>query len=179
MSLFNAALEPAVLLYVPRELGVAPGLFGLIFAVGSAGALAGAAVSARLAPVVGPYRLLAGGLLIAALGDLLTPLATGSPLAIGLTLALGSVLFGVGVAVYRILAASLRQQLTPDALQGRVALSAMAAIQLGALLGALLGGALGELTSPRVTIFFGAFGELLAVLWLLPLLRSARSSPGT
>jgi predicted MFS family arabinose efflux permease len=83
----------------------------------------------------------------------------------------GALLFGIGVSIYRILLTSLRQILTPDALQGRVAVTALALIQGGTLAGALLGGLVGEILGLRATLLLGAAGELLAVLWLLPLLR--------
>jgi predicted MFS family arabinose efflux permease len=83
----------------------------------------------------------------------------------------GALLFGIGVSIYRILLTSLRQILTPDALQGRVAVTALALIQGGTLAGALLSGLVGEILGLRATLLLGAAGELLAVLWLLPLLR--------
>lgn len=171
VNLFNAALETVLFLYVPRELGVSPGLFGLIFVVGSAGALIGAAITEWAIRRVSPQMLLVGGLLIAGLGDLLTPLAAGSLPLVMATLLVGALLFGAGISVYRILVASLRQALTPDALQGRVAATVLALTQGGTLAGALLGGVFGELAGPRATLLLAATGELLAVLWLLPLAR--------
>src|SRR5207245_10705689 len=48
-NFFSSALFPVFLLYLVRELGFAPGLIGLIFTVGSTGALVGVVVSSKIA----------------------------------------------------------------------------------------------------------------------------------
>lgn len=166
VSLGNAVFETLVFVYVPRELGVSPNLFGLILSVGSLGSLGGAVVAERLVRRVGLGRVLMGALLLLALGDLVTPLAQGPTVVIVLLLVLGAVSFGLGVVLYRITQVSMRQALTPVHLQGRVSAVAYVATQGMVPMGALLGGVLGEVLGLRATLLVAGVGEVLALGWV-------------
>ncbi len=178
LNLFDSALETVWLLYLTRNLGIAPGLLGLISACGGAGFLIGALLSARAARRFGLGPAIIGGVLLAALSDLLTPLAGGPIVAIAAVLVTSQFLFGLGLTVFDVGQASLRQITTPDHLQGRLN-ATMQVIGIGvAPLGGLLGGVLGETIGPRATLFAAALGEILSVIWLLlSPLRSLRQPP--
>jgi MFS family permease len=181
IGFFNAALEAVFVLYVARQLGVGPALLGAIFAVGSAGFLVGSLLPERVARRIGLGPATAAGVALAALSDLLVPLADGSRWAVVPLLTAAQFLFGLGLTVFSVNQASLRQAIVPDRLRGRA--SATFRVLGGAMvpLGALIGGLLGEVIGLRATLALAAFGELLAALWLwrspLRLLRDLPSGP--
>jgi MFS family permease len=167
LNLFNSALEAVWLLYVTRNLGIAPGLLGLISACGGAGFLIGALLPDKAARRFGLGPAIIGGVLLAALSDLLTPLAGGPIVAIAAILVTSQFLFGLGLTVFDVGQLSLRQIDTPDHLQGRVN-ATVSVIGIGMVpLGGLLGGVLGETIGPRATLLAAALGEALSVTWLL------------
>ena len=77
-------------------------------------------------------------------------------------------LTGDGAAtIYEINDISLRQAIAPQRLLGRVNASTHF-LKLGAMVaGTLIGGVLGESMGVRMTLFVGAFGLVLSVLWLV------------
>ena len=178
LSLFNSVLEAVWLLYLTRNLEIAPGLLGLISACGGAGFLVGALLPDKVARRFGLGPAVIGGILLAALSDLLTPLAGGSIIVIAMMLVASQFLFGLGLTVFDVGQTSLRQIATPDHLQGRVN-ATMRVIGMGIVpLGGLLGGALGDTIGPRATLFVAALGEILSVTWLLlSPLRSLHEQP--
>ncbi len=167
LGFFNATLETVSLLYLVRQLGLSAGLIGVIFSVGGAGFLLGTFLPNRLARRFGLGRSLIGGLVLISLGDLILPLAAGSTVAVVALLCFGQVLFGLGLTVFSIGQVSLRQSLTPDAMQGRMN-SVMHVLTVGIVpLGALIGGGIAEAIGLRATLFLAVAGELSAVAWLL------------
>jgi MFS family permease len=166
LILFSSLLEAVFVLYLTRELGLAPTLVGLIFASGNVGFLVGALLGERAARRIGVGPAIAGGLLLTGLGDLLVPLAGGPPAIVVALLLAAQFLFGCGLTIYNINQVSLRQALTPDHLQGRVSATFSLLLWSGAPLGALAGGALGELIGLRGALLLAAAGELAAALWL-------------
>jgi MFS family permease len=178
LSLFNAALEAVCLLYVTRELGIEPGLLGLIFASGSVGFLVGAILPGHVTRRFGLGPATIGGILLAALSDLLTPLAGGPVFVVVGILVVGQFLFGLGLTVFNVGQVSLRQAVTPDHLQGRMN-GTMQVLALSIVpLGGLLGGALGETIGLRATLVAAALGEMTAAACLLlSPLRSLRERP--
>ena len=179
--LFSSLMEAVFVLYLTRQLGLAPGLVGLIFASGNLGFLAGALLGERAARRIGVGPAIAGGLLLTGLGDLLGPLAGGPPPAVVALLLAAQFLFGCGLTIFNINQVSLRQALTPDRLQGRVSATFSLVLWSGAPVGALVGGALGELIGLRGALLLAAAGEVGAALWLwrspLRTLREAPAEP--
>jgi len=79
----------------------------------------------------------------------------------------GTLLFGISNTLFNVNELSLRQQVTPNRLLGRVG-AGMQFIGVGTLpLGALLGGVLGEHLGLRATFLVGCCGFFLAFLWTL------------
>lgn len=75
--------------------------------------------------------------------------------------------YGLGQTAFNISQVSLRQQITPDHMQGRMnATMRFVAAGLTAL-GGLLGGVLGLAIGLQWTLVLAAVGELLASAWLL------------
>lgn len=167
ISFFNAALEAVYLLYMTRNLNLAPSLIGLIFGAGSVGFLLGALLPAYLTARVSLGGMIISGLFLTAASDFILPLAAGPQLLIVALLISGQICFGLGLTLFNVGQMSLRQAVTPDELQGRMNSTINVAVGGAILLGALVGGGLGESMGLRPTLLVAASGELLSVLWLI------------
>ena len=166
LELFNAMLEAVFVLYLVHSLGVGPGLIGLIFTVGSIGFVLGAMVPNALAIRAGIGRLTVISIALVGFSDLLIPLAHGSRIVVVPLMIVAQLLFGIGLTIFKVNRASLRQALVPMEMQGRAA-ATMRMLSTGLIpLGALLGGVFGQWVGVRETLVIAACGELLASLWI-------------
>jgi len=195
-NFFSSALFAIFLLYLVRELGFAPGLIGLIFTVGSTGALVGVVVSSRLAARFGVGPAIVVSALTSGLGTssyfianqslAFTVVRIGPVGSLGtlqldmnsLILMLGSFVTALSVVVYNINQVSLRQAIVPLRLQGRMNAS-MRWIVWGTIpVGSIAGGILGALLGLRPSIGIAVLGGSLAFLWvLLSPVRSLKKVP--
>lgn len=177
-GLFGGFFSALYIVFALRDLQVTPALLGLAIAAGGAGAFIGSALAQPVARAlgVGPAILITGaasGLTALAIAFIPPGQASG---AVGLiaTQVLGD---GSGVITV-ILAVSLRQGLTPQALLGRVGATFQAAAGGAAVAGALIGGLLGELGGARLGLLVAGGGLLLApLLGSLSPLRRVRTMP--
>src|SRR3954452_10320038 len=175
-SVFLKGIAAIFVLYATRELEISPLMLGVIMAVGGIGAIPGALLSAPAARRFGVGPTIIGGWLIAMAAWLLIPLATG-PLAVPV-LAVSMLLGGVAGTIVNVQQWSLRQLVTPDALQGRVTASHRFLVYGAYPLGALLGGWLGAALGLRPAIVVCALGALTAPLWVaFSPLRRLREQP--
>jgi uncharacterized membrane protein YeaQ/YmgE (transglycosylase-associated protein family) len=166
-NLFYSMVGAVYVLFVVRELRLAPGTLGLIYAMGSLGFPLGATFAGRVAQRfgVGPAIVWGAGLSDAAF--LLMPLAGGSPRSATALLIGAQLLATLGGPLTAINQLSLRQAITPAAVLGRVN-ATMRVIALGAApLGALLAGGLGGVLGLRPTLTIGVLGLQLGFLVLL------------
>jgi MFS family permease len=154
-------------LFVIRTLGLSPAVLGLLVGSGGAGALLGALLVPRLARHFGRGPTLAGAFLVSAALVLLIPLAGGPPLLAAGVLFAGQVLGDLALAVCSILALSLRQQITPSGLLGRVNASVHFLTGGCSTLGVLAGGLIGQFAGVRAAVIIAALGIQLASLWLV------------
>jgi MFS family permease len=154
------------LVFAVRELGLSPGLIGVVFSVGAAGSMVAAFTAMRLSrrfgigPTTIAVTLLQApaffAVALAPEGNGALPYLIASQLALGFTL-----------VIYNIVQVSYRQAICPARLQGRMN-SAMRFIVWGTIpLGTLAGGALGTWVGLRETIAIGAIGSGLSFLWIL------------
>jgi MFS family permease len=169
LSFFNSVLEALFILYVADELGLEAGLLGIIFAVGSVGAILGALVPGLLARRLGLGRAMCAGLFLIAAGDVLIPLVGKSmpPALIVSLLIAAQFFFEMGIVIFSATQVSVRQAATPDALLGRMNATVLFVSEAMIPLGSLLGGVLGEALGLRAVLLLAVGGELLSVLWLL------------
>ena len=177
LNLGYAIIGAILLLYLTRELGFAPGVLGMIFAIGGLSSLLGATVAGRLLRLgVGPVMI--AGPLLAATGEGLITLATDASLVAVAFLVGQQLVTDVAATVYEVTQVSLRQAIVPDRLLGRVNAS-MRVLEVGAMLtGALLGGLLGQTIGLRPTLLVGVGATALAGLWLgLSPVRTLRRMP--
>ncbi|MBN9387391.1 MAG: MFS transporter [Chloroflexi bacterium] len=186
MNFFSHILDATLLLYATRDLGVAPGWFGLIFGAGSVGFMIGALTAKRVSRRLNLGKAAILGLLVMATGDFCIVLAGGDMFMIVLALLIGQFLFGIGATNYNINQYSLRQSRAPGEMLGRVNSVFTFASQGAAPIGAVLGGILGTLVGLRLTLGIAVAGEFAAGLVLLfsvALRRveaiSAEPEPGT
>jgi MFS family permease len=161
-NLFGGILTTMLILYLARDLHLAPGAIGLFLSTFGMGALIGVALVAPSARLLGQGPTIWVSILLGGLAGLLIPV--GAPgwrlwLAAG-----GGVVSGVMTVVYNVTQVSYRQALTPDALLGRMN-ATMRFLVWGTLpLGGLLGGVLGTVFGVHQALWIGAAGETLAAV---------------
>jgi Na+/melibiose symporter-like transporter len=154
-------------IYVVRELGMTPVIYGILVTMGGAGALGGALLATRATRRFGLGKTLIGGLLLDGCMTLLIPLASGPGL-LAVALLIAAQLFGDGGAVlYAINEVSLRQMIVSDRLLGRVNASIYLLVMVLGPVGAMLAGLLSEFIGVRPTLLIGAGGVLCSFVWLL------------
>ena len=165
-NFFSNVSFAIIIVFLVRELGLSPGVIGLVISLGSVGSLIAAVTSTRISGRfgIGPTSIVSAMLFGPA--TLLVAFAPTGDAAIPF-LVLAQLLFGFSVVVYNIVQVSYRQAICPPRLQGRMN-SVMRFIVWGTIpLGALTGGALGSLVGLRETMVIGAIGGGLSFLWIL------------
>jgi Na+/melibiose symporter-like transporter len=177
-SNFFSGIQTAVeIVFLVRVIHAAPGIIGLLFAMGGIGGVIGALAATPLARHIGGARATLLGIFTTA-GGLLIPLTTRHA---------GMLLFGFGVlfvsfgaVLYNINQVSFRQRLCPERLLGRMN-ATMRFVVWGVLpIGALLGGLLGTSIGLRPSLWIAAAGETLAGMWLVASpMRRMRDFPDT
>ena len=167
LDIFWNALFAVYFLYVTRELGLPAGAIGLIFGIGSMGALLGSFVASRAARRFGLGLAIVGAQVMVGVGGLLIALSVALPSAALPLLIIAELVQSGAGTIYGISRGSLTQAITPDRLLGRVWAS-ISFIGLGIVpAGAFLGGVLGERVGVPATMVVGACGGLFAFVWLL------------
>jgi MFS family permease len=164
-GLFTAVVSATYLIYVARNLGLAPGVIGVLLAVSGPATLLGSVVTQWLVEHVGRGPTLIVSPIVTGIGILLVPLA-GGPFLL-LTLAVGQVLVALSNTIFYIAGTSLTQSTTPDHLQGRVGASARVFVLGIRPIGALVGGAMGQAIGLQPTLVLAGIGMTLACLVLL------------
>jgi len=156
LAAVSGAFWAVAALYAASILGLGPTGFGVLLAVGAAGALAGSLLAEPLAVrlgTAGATRLSVAVVTVAMAGLAVTR----SPLVAGALLAVN----GIAVLVWNVVTVSLRQAIIPDHLLGRVG-SAYLFVGLGAQpVGALGAGLLAH--AAGLPAVFAASAGLLAV----------------
>ena len=167
MNFFYQMMLAIYVLYITRELELPPTLVGIVFGIGSLGALLGAVVASPAARRFGTGRTLLGGTLLSGLGGLIIAFAHASGLGTLPTLIAAQLLLIVGIPIYNINQVSLRQAITPAGVRGRVNATVRFLVWGTMPVGALLGGYLGETIGLQPTMMLGAIGMVLAGLWVI------------
>jgi predicted MFS family arabinose efflux permease len=150
-----------------------PAVLGVVIALGGVGAMVGSVVAPRIVRRFGLGATFIATSAVHGLTNLLIPLAglvgtpgTTQPLAVAFLMV--PQLFGdTAFMIYFINELTLRQQVAPEHVLGRV----NAGMQLLARgvwpIGALIGGALAAVIGVRATLAMGAAGVVLSTFWLL------------
>jgi MFS family permease len=164
-------------LYALRELGFTPGLLGLVFAVGGLSSLTAAVLAGRVTRRFGVGPTMIGGLLLAAIGILFLPLASGAGVTALVLLVAQQTVGDGGATIYEINQSSLRQAIAPPPLLGRINAGTRLAVLGGTLLGTLAGGVLGQAIGLRPTLVAAAATMLLGAAVVLRSPMPARPAP--
>jgi len=139
-----------MVLFLVRDLHLAPGWVGGVITVGSLGGLVGAAVARRVSLRIGTGPAMVWLQILGGPTALLIALAQPGPLVA--LVPLGAALVGVGVVGANVLRGAFRMRYVPVAVMARV-LSASGLINMGLMpLGGLAGGWLGDRIGVRETI---------------------------
>jgi predicted MFS family arabinose efflux permease len=172
-SNFGFAMASAVtVIFLSRTLQLSAGAIGALFAVGGAAALIGAAATPWLARRLGSARIVWLALVVTGPITLLGVLARPGWL-VGL-FGLATLVGEIGQIVYAISSVSLRQQVCPPGMLGRVN-ATMRFVIMGLFpAGALLGGGLASAVGTRVTL---AVALGLGALAPLPSYLALRGGP--
>jgi predicted MFS family arabinose efflux permease len=154
-----------------RVIGFTPTGIGLVVAAGSAAAMAGAALTRRLARWAGSTRVV--WLSLAATAPLAALTAFARPGVLVVLVVVGTVAGEFGQIVYAITSVSVRQQICPDSMLGRVNATMRVLIMAAFSVGAVLGGLVAELAGLRAALLLAA-GIVLASPW--PVRRALRGA---
>jgi len=164
------------LLFALDQLDLGTAAIGVIAGVGGLGSLIGALVAERATKRWGIGRVAIGAMLLAALGNLLIPLApAGAPFVAALFL-IGQQLIGdSSVTVYDVTETSVRQTMVRDRELGRVASTFRVGAGLAQLVATIGAGLLAEAIGLRATLFLAPLGGLVgaAILFASPVRRLA------
>ena len=162
MNLTLTSVTSILVLYAQQRLGLGPVGYGLLFTAMAVGGIAMSLVAERVIGWLGRGTAMRVGLVIEASTHVVLALSRSATL-VGATLAL----FGAHAIVWSTISTSLRQQLVPARLLGRVnsvyLLFGAGSMALGAALGGLLAKGFG-LTAP-FWFAFAAVAGLTAVAW--------------
>ena len=177
INFFNFVFHAIFVLYATRELGVNPGLLGLVLGAGAVGGVIGAVIAPRIEKLIGLGAAFTLGAVLFPLPLVLIPLASGSEARIVAMLGLAEFFCSVGVMILDVNAGSLMLFRTPDRLRSRMA-GTFRFVNMGIRpIGALVGGTLGTAIGLHTTLWIGVLGALAGVLFLvfspIPRLREA------
>jgi MFS family permease len=153
-------------LYMTDELGLSANGVGFVYASGGVGALIGSVAAPRLAKRVGVGRTLVWSALAQGAFGVTVPLAIIAP-----AFALPLIVFAefmqwLSLVVFFITVLSLRQSITPNRLQGRVAASNQVLTAGMAPVGSFLGGVIGSAVNVQASLIAGIAGMFLAAAWV-------------
>jgi MFS family permease len=165
-NLFFSVGFSVYLVFAVRELGLSPGLIGVVLSIGAAGSLVAAFTAIRVSRRFGIGPTTIAMVLLQGPAFLAIAFAPEGNDALPVLIA-AQVVLGYALVTYNIVQVSYRQAICPARLQGRMN-SAMRFIVWGTVpVGTLAGGALATWVGLREAIAIGAIGSGLAFLWIL------------
>jgi MFS family permease len=177
-NFFATISGTALVLFMARDLGLAPAAIGLVVGAIGPGSLLGALLAPRLPARLGLGRTVVVMVFLLHGGNLLQAFAGGSTVRAAATLALAQFAIGLTAVILNVNLLSLSQALVPDRLQGRLR-ATLLFVSAGAMpLGALAGGALGDALGLRSALLVGGLGGFTGALWIvLSPIRTLRAQP--
>jgi MFS family permease len=168
INFFNFMFAALFVLFATDELGVTPGVLGVILGAGAVGGLIGAFAAPRLSRKIGVGPSLMLGTVLFPVPLMLVPAAYGPHWLVLTFLFASEFLAALGVMILDVNGNSINAALSPDRIRARIA-GGHRVINYGVRpVGSFLGGVLGEAIGLRPTLWIETAGAALAVLWLLP-----------
>ena len=154
------------MLFVTESLGFRPGTLGMIFAVGGVSSLLGALAAGRLARRVGAGPAMTIALIVAGTSLFLVPAASGHA-AVAIALLILHQMVGDGAAtIYLVHETTLRQELAPEALRGRIHASVRFLGVAAMIVGSLTAGLIATSAGLRAALVIAALVRTGAAAWL-------------
>lgn len=161
INLLGVAAMTMLVLYAKDVLHLTNVQFGMLLTAEAAGAVLGASMAPRISRRVGAGTAMTLAIAVAGV-SMLVPGLWAQPAAVAASLALG----GFGGLVWNVLTVSLRQQLIPDALLGRVN-SAYRLLGWGTMpIGAIAGGLIAAAYGLRAPFLVSGTLAILLALWI-------------
>lgn len=165
-NLFFCMLQAVFILYMSHELLVSSSLIGLIFSIGSIGALVSSIIARPLVDRFGIGPIIMWGMVLSGFGSLLISVADGSTWAIVQILSIALFFQSSGIILYNVNIATLRQAIVPDQLLGRITASIRFCTWVTFPIGSLIGGMLGAYLGLWPTIVIAGIGQTSTCLWI-------------
>ena len=149
-------------LYVAQRLGLGDVGFGVFIAFEAAGSILGTVIYTRLERALKRSGIMRVGLVIETLTHLVLAITTTPWVAIGTMF-----VFGIHEAAWGTTASTMRQQLVPNELQGRVTSVYMVSVLGSLVVGQAIGGVIAGVWGITGPFWFGFVGSalILAVMW--------------
>ncbi|RII42724.1 MFS transporter [Galactobacter valiniphilus] len=161
--------QSAETVFILRELGMDPVVFGLVWSLSAVGGIGGAILAPRAGRRFGALRVMFAACCVMPLNFALIPAASWVPHAAQPLMIFASFfLFGACIGFMAVSSSGVAAALTPNELLARVSSVRRTLTQGATVVGGLLGAALGALAGVGWTLWFAA---TLAVLQVLPLIR--------
>ncbi len=168
-NLVGTGIVAIFVLFAQDILGLGDIGYGLILATIGVGGLIGAVGASAVVKRIGPGTTLLSTVVALAAASIITGF-TSSPW----VAAVATFIFGMFIAMWNVVAISLRQSLTPDELRGRVASVARLLAWGTQPLGALLGGVVANLVGLRGPFYVAAVVWLALALAAAPIVSNTR-----
>jgi MFS family permease len=168
INFFNFVYWALFLLYASRYLHVAPATIGVVLGVAAVGTLIASALTGRIARAIGLGPAFLVGCFLFPAPLLLVPAARGPHWLVIAFLFTAEFISGMGLMLLDILSGSMAAGLIPPPLRSRVS-GAFMVVNYGVRpLGTTVAGVLGSTIGVHNTIWIGAGGALLGMVFLLP-----------
>lgn len=164
-NFFSSAIGALFILFATKELALNSAELGLVFTLGSVGALAGALLANRVGKRLGVGRTIVASIFVGGISWIAMYFANPS---LGIPLLVLSTFLGsAGSVIYNVNQVSFRQAIVAKEKQGRLN-ATMRFLVWGTIpVGALVGGVLGGILGLRTAIGIAAVGATLSFLWVL------------
>ncbi|MEU0517072.1 MFS transporter [Streptosporangium sp. NPDC006007] len=180
INLGAGAYSAVLALFVLRDLGLSPALFGLATSIGALGGIIGSLAGLRVKKALGSIRAVIVCYCSLSAAFAMVPLTAVLPVPHVVPITVSSLLFSALLVMASISSTGINARVTPYSLMGRVT-SARRFVTMGAVpVGAMVGGLVATLTGNTWTLWLAA---LLAALTIVPFacspLLTVRELPGT
>ena len=164
-NFFSSAIYVPFFLLMTQELKLTPFELGIVFTLGSVGALVGSLLANRVAKRLGVGRTIVASIFVSGVSWIAVYFASPS---LGIPLLVLATFLGyMGSVIYNVNQVSFRQAIVPVELQGRLN-ATMRFLVWGTIpAGSMVGGVLGEILGLHTAIGISAVGGTLAFLWVL------------
>jgi MFS family permease len=163
---FWASTQSVLLVFLSDDLGLAPGVIGLVFTLGTLGGLLGAALARPVGRRLGERRAIVLGNVLRSVGMASMPLAAVlGPLAVP-ALMVTRLLNSFGWTVWEVHRETVQQRLLADAVRGRVNGTVLFVGGAALAAGMAAGAGVVALVGVVPTLVLGGVGTLLATVWL-------------